>query len=411
MLAFRSDSCDNMRMNKKQQIYNRLAPEVVSRVVRDFNDGKISRRKACRLLEVSKAQLYRLRTKWLAGKKQEIELGVSGGNHVAKWPDEVVAALLGLMKSSGVHGPNFELYADELGREFGFVRSRSAVRRFCEKNFGKLMRKLFPIMNKKVPRERRWQRGSFGELIQIDSTPLHLWGPKDARQTIILALDDATRMIVACWICEHERLSEHFMVLEQLFTTWGVPRILYTDGFTMFGKMGEDIKSHYGRICRAFGIQHLIAKTPQAKGKIERSMRTFQHRIAIFLASKKVTNADEANRLVMEHCAYWNAHHKHAELGCTPCEAKDKLEAEGKNVFQPCPNSKVMNLFLALHERRRVELGTRIEFNGRKWKIAHTLKKSVSLLIRVYAHEFYVLEDRPDPCTRIIPKILGKFSF
>ena len=53
--------------------------------------------------------------------------------------------------------------------------------------------------------------------------------------------------------------------------------------------------SQFGRICRVLGMNHRIAPTPQAKGKIERSMRTFQHRIVVVLKAEGVDNEVRAN--------------------------------------------------------------------------------------------------------------------
>jgi len=41
----------------------------------------------------------------------------------------------------------------------------------------------------------------------------------------------------------------------------------------MFGREGKDIKTGCGRMFRGLGVEHRIAPSPQAKGKIERSLR------------------------------------------------------------------------------------------------------------------------------------------
>jgi hypothetical protein len=64
-----------------------------------------------------------------------------------------------------------------------------------------------------------------------------------------------------------------------------------------------------------------------------------------------------------------------------------------------------------LRERRRVELCTRIEFRGRWWTIAKTLRKTVVLAIRPHAREFYVLEEDIDPTSGTITRILGRFDY
>lgn len=363
-------------------------------------------------LDVSRPQLYRLRTTWLGrGKKKSIKFNVSGGDHSEAWPKECVEHLAKMLESSGDHGPDYALYADELDRIYGFRRDRSNVRKYCEAHLDKLLRKLFPIERKHEPRERRWQKAKFGELVQHDSTPLHLWGPKDARQSLIATVDDATRNVLARRVCDRETLVEHYAALEQMIAHVGIPLTVYTDGFSMFGAAGEDLKSNFGRVCRALGMLHLIAPTPQAKGKIERGMRTFQHRLAIVFASQEVGCAAEGNEVAFDHYRHWNVTHRHRELGCTPHEARCRLSEEGKNAMRPPRNFEHVKLFLSLRERRRVELGNRIEFQGRWWTIAKTLRKTVVLAIRPHEREFYVLEDDLDPTSENVPRILGKFSF
>jgi len=364
------------------------------------------------MLEISRSQLYRLRTVWLSsGKRKAIALGVSGGDHASDWPRDCVEHLTRMLESSGDHGPDYALYADELDRLYGFRRDCANVRKYCEAHMDKLLRKLFPIEHKQVTVERRWQRSWFGELVQHDSTPLHLWGSVGSRQTIIMTADDATRNICACRVCERETLLEHYMALEQMFAHIGIPQSIYTDAFTMFGKEGEDLKSKFGQICRAFGMLHLIAPTPQAKGKIERYMRTFQHRLAIVFASQGVSNMGEANAVAFEHYRHWNATHYHRELGCTLLEARSRLIEEGKSLIKPPPNFKIVKLFLSLRERRRVEMGKRIEFDGRWWTIARTSRKYVTIAVRPYDREFCVLEEDLNPIVMTIPPILGKFSY
>ncbi len=396
----------------KRQIQKRVCPEALARVLRQWNDGEVTTAEAMEALDVSRPQLYRLRTKWLAsGKGSSVDIGVSGGDHAADWPKECVEHLEAMLESSGDHGPDYALYADELKRLYGFSRDRSNVRKYCETYMGELLRRLFPVERRAEPCGRRWQKSRFGELVQHDSTPLRLWGPPEARQTVIMTVDDATRNVLACRICERETLAEHFAALEQMFAHVGVPQAIYTDGFTMFGKAGEDLKSQFGKVCRAFGILHLVAPTPQAKGKIERYMRTFQHRLAIVFATQHVGDVKTANEVAFEHYRHWNANHFHKEMGCTLLEARTRQEEDGKSLMKEPPDFKVVKLYLSLRERRRVEMGRVVEFDGRRWTISPTLRKYVTVAFRPHNREFYVLEDDLDPTVRGLPRILGKFSY
>lgn len=143
-------------MSRKQQIQKRVCPDAISRILRQWSEKEITTAAAMSMLEISRPQLYRLRTVWLSsGKRKSIALGVSGGDHAADWPRDCVEHLTRMLESSSGHGPDYALYADELDRLYGFRRDRANVRKYCEAHMDKLLRKLFPIERKQVVVERR----------------------------------------------------------------------------------------------------------------------------------------------------------------------------------------------------------------------------------------------------------------
>jgi hypothetical protein len=115
--------------------------------------------------------------------------------------------------------------------------------------------------------------------------------------------------------------------------------------------------------------------------------------------------------LAGEHIDYWNATHANEETGEIPDERARRLVGVGKSRMRPVANEKVLRLFMSQHVPRRVELGCRVEFMGRKWRIAHTLKKTVWIAVRPESRGFYVLEERPDPTNPVIPRILLAHRF
>ncbi|MCW5556282.1 MAG: hypothetical protein KIT22_00285 [Verrucomicrobiae bacterium] len=70
------------------------------------------------------------------------------------------------------------------------------------------------------------------------------------------------------------------------------PIALYTDGLAPLGYQssteGGDPRSEFQGTHR-LGRSHLVAPSPQAKGKIERRFGTFQKRLVTLLAFEKVT--------------------------------------------------------------------------------------------------------------------------
>ncbi len=156
-----------------------------------------------------------------------------------------------------------------MARQHEFSRSRGAVRDYL---LGQ-----FPLLGQFVrpgpkPR-RRWQCSQTGQIWQHDATPVRAW-PSDRPQTLISTVDDHTRQVIRTSIWECETLWAHFLHVRAAFGDHGIPEILYTDGFSLFGNEGEDAVTKCGRMLLALQIAHRVAPTPQAKGKDRSESRT-----------------------------------------------------------------------------------------------------------------------------------------
>ena len=102
----------------------------------------------------------------------------------------------------------------------------------------------------------------------------------------------------------------HFQHFRRAFTLHGLPVALYTDGLALFGHVstadGRDPRSEFQRALTALGVTHLVAPSPQAKGKIERRFGTFQKRFVTRLAYEKVTDYAPAQELLARELARQN---------------------------------------------------------------------------------------------------------
>ena len=123
-------------------------------------------------------------------------------------------------------------------------------------------------------------------LVQIDGSQ-HPWledrGPK---LTLLIAVDDATgtvahrpssapaRTPVATW-CSWKGLVRQ----------WGIPLALYSDRHAAFKYNARqkpvpvETTHQFARVMRELGIQQIFALSPQAKGRVERMLETFQDRL------------------------------------------------------------------------------------------------------------------------------------
>jgi hypothetical protein len=113
---------------------------------------------------------------------------------------------------------------------------------------------------------------------------------------------------------------------------------------------GRDPRSEFQRALTALGVSHLVAPSPQAKGKIERRLGTFQRRIVTLLACEKVTDYAPAQELLARELARQNRTVCRT-TGLSPDDACAKAQEEQRTVLRPGPDPSLLDLHLALHLR------------------------------------------------------------
>jgi hypothetical protein len=388
----------------KKQIAKRLTGLFLEQIVRQFNEGLIDAADAGQHLQISRAHLYRLRTRFLRERSQ-FAAKLSGGDHWPDWPPEAIAFLkefLPLQKP-----PNFQLVADELATRLGFKRHRESVAAFARNHFPNLIRQPEPR-----PRaRRRWERARIDELWQHDSS-IHQWWSAPEKQTLLLTVDDHSRKLLGAVFVPTDTTWNHFEHFRRLFLQHSLPVVVYTDGLSLFGhdSMADDRDpcSEFQRAFSALGVTHLVAPTPQAKGKIERRFGTLQKRLVAILAYEKVSSYAAAQIVLDREVQRQNATLcRTTEL--SPNAAWEKALAEKRAATRPCPPSTLLNLHLALHLRRRVNADNQIDFLGRSWHIAPTKRSSITL-IHHPSRQFWAVTQPPTPPLNIWPEILGNYS-
>jgi len=355
-------------------------------------------------LSVSRAHLYRLRAAWLQH-PAAFAAHLSGGNHRATWPahiQEFLRAFLPLQRP-----PNYQLIADELATRFAFQRDRKSIAAFARRYLPLLVGTPLPPPK---PR-RRWQRARLGELWQHDSS-IHQWWPAADKQTLLLTVDDHSRKLVAAIFVSSDTTWHHFQHFRRAFSLHGLPSALYIDGLSLFGhestSEGRDPRSEFQRALTALGVSHLVAPSPQAKGKIERRFGTFQKRIVTLLAYEKITAYAPAQELLARELARQNRTVCRT-TGLSPDDACAKAQDEKRTVLLPCPDPSLLDLHLAIHLARRVNPDHQIDFLGRSWPIAATARHSVTLIHHPLS-QFWVVSHPPKPPQNRWPEILGKYS-
>src|SRR3954454_18460154 len=165
----------------------------------------------------------------------------------------------------------------------------------------------------------RQRRSGFGELVQWDTSD-HDWlegrGPV---RYLVRMIDDATSWSWGRFV-ESDATPQNMGVWWEYLEKNGRMVDVYTDRASMFTvtpRAGEskeqqrkaDRLTQLGRAMRELGIGSILAYSPQAKGRIERSFLTAQDRLVKHLRLAKVSSLEHANTfLETEYWPEWNAH-------------------------------------------------------------------------------------------------------
>ena len=158
---------------------------------------------------------------------------------------------------------------------------------------------------------------------------------------------------------------------------------IYTDALSLFGASSSDDHadpvSEFQRALRGLQVAHLVAPTPQAKGKIERRFGTFQRRMVALLAHAGVSDYPAGNDVLQMEIQRQNQTVLRT-TGRKPLDVLQEQVLAQTAKLRPCPARSLLDLHFSLRVQRRVNNDHTIDFEGQNYEITATAKKYVSLL-------------------------------
>ena len=149
--------------------------------------------------------------------------------------------------------------------------------------------------------QSRERRPCYGELIQIDGSPHDWFEDRADKSSLLVFIDDATGKLMTCHFSPSESTESYMHALSYYLDLHGRPLALYSDKHGVF-KVNHKGKEHeltqFGRAIKEFGIDPIFAKTPQAKGRVERVNKTLQDRLVKALRLANISSIEEANKFL-----------------------------------------------------------------------------------------------------------------
>jgi thiamine kinase-like enzyme len=254
--------------------------------------------------------------------------------------------------------------------------------------------------------QRRTPRSRFGELIQIDGSP-HDWFEGRAKTcTLIVFIDDATSKITFMQFFPTENTQGYMAVTKQHLLKYGRPVSLYSDKHSVFnanGKYSQDTnaQTQFHRAMKTLGIELILAKTPQAKGRVERVNRTLQDRLVKEMRLKGISTIEQGNIFLEEY------REKHNQLF-------SKQALNDNNAHRTVRQTKrELDLILSIHHTRKVSKSLEFTFGNHIHQLdksAHHLKQKYISLCDLFKNELVVVYNNKEIDYKVFNKLIPQIS-
>ena len=116
--------------------------------------------------------------------------------------------------------------------------------------------------------------------------------------------------MVDAFFCEQEDAHSYFLLIQGLVQHLGVPVALYTDRHAVCkhtpGSGLPELPTQFSRAMEELGIQMIFARSPQAKGRVERTAGTFQDRLVTELRLAGASSIGAANSVLEQFLPRFN---------------------------------------------------------------------------------------------------------
>lgn len=169
----------------------------------------------------------------------------------------------------------------------------------------------------------RERKSFYGELIQMDGSQHDWLEGRASKMTLMAYIDDATNKVFARFY-EYEGVFSAMDSFKRYINKFGLPCCVYFDRHSTYKTTrqpsleeelkGEFAKTQFARALSELGVNRIYARSPQAKGRIERTFETLQDRLIKEMRLAKISNIDAANNFIETYLDKFNTRFSLAPL-------------------------------------------------------------------------------------------------
>ncbi len=254
--------------------------EIIQRVYR----GELTVVEAALILGVSERQCYRIKGRVSKLGAKGVVHGNRGRVSKRKTKEKTVARVVELAKGK-YRGFNDHHLTEKLKEQEQIELCREKIRCILRSHGISSPRKRRANQH----RSRRDRRAAEGMMLQVDGSPHDWLEGRGPALCLIGAIDDASNKVPRAFFEQAESSWAYFRLFSDIFKKHGLAQSVYSDRHSVFWTdrdptlqeqlVNKRPTTEVGRGLEELGVNLIHARSPQAKGRIERLWGTFQDRL------------------------------------------------------------------------------------------------------------------------------------
>ena len=135
-------------------------------------------------------------------------------------------------------------------------------------------------------------------MVQMDGSHHDWFEGRGSRCVLMVVIDDATNQTWARFY-PAETTEAAFDVFGRWVKRHGVPRAVYVDRHSIYRDEDHPERpTQFGRAMKQLGVELICARSPQAKGRVERRNAVFQDRLVKEMRLRNISDMQQANALL-----------------------------------------------------------------------------------------------------------------
>jgi hypothetical protein len=284
-----------LRLSKKE----RLRVEILTKI----KAGRMSLRKGAELLGLSYRQMLRVHERYESEGASGLQHRLRGEESNRRFENDRRERVLQLYQAKyRDFGPR--LAAEYLRKVDGEDLNEETLRRWL---IGAGLWQ--PRRRGAVHRKWRERKAYFGEMVQMDGSHHDWFEGRRGQASLMVMIDDATNQTYA-QLFEEETTAAAMTTFLKYAKRYGLPRAVYVDRASIYETTRDSTVdealadkpalTQFGRAMEELGVELILARSPQAKGRVERRHAVFQDRLVKALRLKNISTLELANEYLEE---------------------------------------------------------------------------------------------------------------